>query len=492
MSIAQFILLGNWLVATLIQRQFKSRIKLFYDNKIAFFMALLFVVYIIGIFYSKNVSHAFHEAKIKLPLLTLPWVFSTSRNFFTKGLHKGILFAFAGTVVVVSLINIGLYYGQEVQTDIRTMSRFISHIRFSLCIVFALLILLKNIRLSSKLSLFIKLTSFFWLITYLIISQSITGIVLAVILLPFFLYVEQIRKKASPLIKLGILLILLIPTTWIASLFFRETAFYTNKEELNNTYELLDTTQHGYPYEHKLYNHQIENGYYIWRNVCYAELQYAWNNVSETDFWKKDKSGEYQYASLIRYMASKGLIKDAEGFKELSNEDIEAIENGVTNYRFKTMNGVHRRVYETLWEIDYYRHGALPAYGSLIQRLAFWKAAYKTWQQDPLIGVGSGDLKEAMEKWYQTSSLKGHPSFWLKPHNQYLTFLVQFGIVGFIVCLCSVFIPFCIRPHSTLYLFFIALIGLSMFTEDTLDTQAGITFFAFFHAYFGFYKDKFV
>jgi O-antigen ligase len=75
----------------------------------------------------------------------------------------------------------------------------------------------------------------------------------------------------------------------------------------------------------------------------------------------------------------------------------------------------------------------------------------------------------------------------LRAHNQFLTFALTFGILGLLV-----FIAYATQTlwykslSSTSYLSWIFswIILLSFFYEDTLETQSGVTFVAFFTVFF--------
>jgi hypothetical protein len=67
-------------------------------------------------------------------------------------------------------------------------------------------------------------------------------------------------------------------------------------------------------------------------------------------------------------------------------------------------------------------------------------------------------------------------------HNQYLTFLVSFGIVGFCIICC--FFVYAFRRQSLLripvVLAFVSIVLISFITEDTLETLAGCVFSTLF------------
>jgi len=73
----------------------------------------------------------------------------------------------------------------------------------------------------------------------------------------------------------------------------------------------------------------------------------------------------------------------------------------------------------------------------------------------------------------------------LRAHNQYLSIAVAFGIVGLVWFLITLFYPIflCGKSKSYLYVSFLLIAIVSFLTEDTLETQAGVTFYAFFNSF---------
>ena len=74
--------------------------------------------------------------------------------------------------------------------------------------------------------------------------------------------------------------------------------------------------------------------------------------------------------------------------------------------------------------------------------------------------------------------------FRFRAHNQYLAIAVAFGLIGLALFLFVLLYPwFSSRNrHTYLSLVFLTIMLLSMFPEDTLETQAGAMLFAFFEA----------
>jgi hypothetical protein len=230
-----------------------------------------------------------------------------------------------------------------------------------------------------------------------------------------------------------------------------------------------------------------ESGHYIYTYYAKGELEIAWNKHSNMPVLGKDKKGNLVEYTLIRYLTSKNLRKDSTGVSNLRDDDIKAIENGIPNYNFKESGNTQYRLYQAFWEIEDYRSGDVDISGhSITQRLVFWKAAIEIIKRHWLIGVGTGNIKLAFAKQYDTMHSTLRPEFRLRSHNQYLEIGVGFGLIGVVWLLFSVIYPGVKTRKLYTYMYFVfwVIFMLSMLSEDTLETQAGATFYAFFNSFF--------
>jgi O-antigen ligase len=150
------------------------------------------------------------------------------------------------------------------------------------------------------------------------------------------------------------------------------------------------------------------------------------------------------------------------------------------------------RFYQLLWEVNHYRQGHRDASGHTFRmKLEFWRISLKIIKQHPLTGVGIGDVPDAFRKAYQLENSWLGKEWWMTSHNQYLYIAVAAGIPGLIIFLLfllgPVFSDKRIRSYPP-FIVFIIIALISMFTEDTLTTQAGVTFVVFFYSVFLFLR----
>ena len=185
-------------------------------------------------------------------------------------------------------------------------------------------------------------------------------------------------------------------------------------------------------------------------------------------------------------MASKGLNKDSAGLTKLNADDFKNIQNNVTNYLYPTWSFLHKRIYEFVLEYDELVHERNINGHSLTMRLYFWKAATSVVKNNLLFGVGTGDVQTELNKTYMETDSPLSKEWYKRPHNQYLTITVALGLFGLIIFLISFLYPVIILKkhlHVLFWPYFLVLI-VSFVLEDTLETQAGLSFYAFFFTLF--------
>ncbi|WP_299883686.1 O-antigen ligase family protein [uncultured Lacinutrix sp.] len=112
-------------------------------------------------------------------------------------------------------------------------------------------------------------------------------------------------------------------------------------------------------------------------------------------------------------------------------------------------------------------------------RPVIWKSALPLIKDNIIIGLGTGDANNVLINKYKTEGLKTSTNI----HNQYLDYLLRFGVLGLILFLCvfGYALYQSIKLNNYAYFCFLILILGSCFTENILSRQWGITFFASFN-----------
>jgi hypothetical protein len=280
---------------------------------------------------------------------------------------------------------------------------------------------------------------------------------------------------------------------FLAWLYARNIARDVNHIDPVDFNSLQKVTKLGNPYRHDLSNLQVENGSYVWLYVATEELKKAWNQRSKYDFDGKDKAGQEIKFTLIRFLTSKGYRKDAEGISKLTDEEVAMVEDGIASIVYVEKSTLYVRIYKIFWEYNRYIATHNPSGHSVMQRLEFWNTSGAIIRDNWLTGVGTGDLGNAFEEEYKKMGSLLEKEYRWRSHNQFLAILATFGIFGLAWFLFSLIYPAARlgKFHDFYYLSFFIIIILSMLTEDTLETQAGVTPFAFFTSFYLFAK-KFI
>ena len=454
-------------------------------------LSLFFLLPLVGLIHTEDFGYGLHDLKIKIPLLAMPLVLGTSETLGRKEL-KIILLLFAASVTASSLVTLGIISGliPYTYTDIRETSLFISHIRLALLVDMSVFILSfyalrKGVKIWERTGLF---TWAFFLLAFLVASKTLTGIVVG-ILVGLVLSVRWLLYQKKNYLKwISMAAIIIVPVFVGSYLVLEIKDFYTIREPGT----LLDKeTALGNPYWHDTTNLNLENGYYTGLYISEKEMKEAWNRISDFKYDGEDQKGHEIRHTLIRYLTSMGYRKDAEGVSKLEAQDIELIEQGYANCIYKNKNRFSVRIYELIWEIDVYRKGGNPSGHSVTQRIEYIKTGAMIVLDHPFFGVGTGDVPDAFQLKYQETKTKLDPEWRLRAHNQWLTFAIGLGIPAAILLLLAFLVPGILQKkyNQYFYLLFLMVSFLSMFNEDTLETQAGVAFFAFFYTFLLFSPD---
>jgi len=125
-------------------------------------------------------------------------------------------------------------------------------------------------------------------------------------------------------------------------------------------------------------------------------------------------------------------------------------------------------------------------------RLDRWNTTAELIKQSPVIGHGAGSELGLLHERFFTK--KYYNSFLnnLNAHNEYLSFLLKSGVIGLLVYLCTLAFGFKqgLERKDLLFFTFMALIAFVSFSENLLDVDKGILFYAFFFSFFMFSADE--
>lgn len=456
----------------------KQRLK---ETRKDLLLALLsyFALMLIASLWSENLNEAVKQLNKNLPFLIVPLYFFTINPLDKKKIIT-LAVGFVSFLIVSSLIALTRLYFFD-YNDIRQALPVGSHIRFSLfvCLTigFAGIYWFKHRKEIKTSHSLILIAVIVYLLAYIILSSSLTAIViLFVLLLPTSLI--YVRKRISKTL-FYIYLFLVCSSAALLGNYIYSCAndYFVPKEAANDT--LL-----------------IENGYYCYTDDATKRQQQEeqmargmqqYLNISKDSLFQ---DGEYQYSYLdiaCRYFNSKGLERNLQNWNLLTQEDKENIRNGIPNYVYASGNPLKVRLYKTFYGIEAFRVYGKVKGSSIIQKLELWDKAISL-SKDELVwlcGVGTGDLIDELNiKLKENNSQMTDCG--LRPHNQFLTTWITFGLIGLGVFLVMLFYPaFSTKLYkNSYYICFMAIILISMLSEDTLDNQQGILLFCVLNSFF--------
>ena len=485
MSISSIILAAAWVLEGNYLAKWERIKALSYAPLI---LALGFLVHLIWLFNTTNYDYAFHDIVRKLPLLSFPIVIG-SIPVLSKRIFELIAGVFITGLLISTLISYGAYLEffpiKEDVTDVRNISFFISHIRLSLLICLAIVLLNYYFFNKGKAFQFVTVSVSLWFCYFLYILSGTGLVVLSLVFIYSVIWIVIVHssikiKILSALTGFGFL-VFMLSHVWSS---------YNEYSEIkdNVAFHSLDThTPAGELYIHDTTSLVTENGYYLWLYVCPNEVEQTWNMKSDYRFDSLDKKGQPISATIYRYITSKGDRKDKQGVLELTDEEVSEIETGITSCI--KLSSINKRLYQIFFEFKNKESGFSSNGHSITQRLNFSSAGISIVKDNLLLGVGTGDVPNAFAAKYIELNSRLAPENRKRGHNQLLTFFIAFGLVGTLIWLISFIYPI-IKTAKDKYIYgaFLVITLLSFLGDDTLETQAGVTFFAFFNSFFLFHS----
>ncbi len=477
LSMAQMLLAANWLAEGVVRKDLVGRFKrAFSSGPVLVFLSFL-GLHIMGLLWTDDQVWGQDLVRILAPVLVFGVILGGSPRLQAHELRTILLLGawsvVASTVVCLLLAPPG--------ADYRTLSHFISHIRLALLLAFAVVVLAVYFTDASLLQRGGHLAAGIWSVLFIGRLGSLQAMALLSVVIGVMVWRAARSWRASWRITVRIVLVLmpLLTAAWVVRTW-------------NERYRLPDPgldaraerTAGGELYDHDPTNPQTENGMHVWTYVAWGELARTWERRSTVPFNGKDPHGGPVYGTLARYLTSKGLRKDSVAVMGLSDAEVRAIEQGTTNAAPRNIGPLRARVEEVMLELDRYR-----AYGdanghSVAMRLEFWKAGAAIAGRHWLTGVGTGDTRPAFADQYDRMHSSLRPEWRLRAHNEYLTLLISFGVFGLLWSLFSWWWPAWRLGawRDPLFIAWAVLFLGSCVTDDTVETQAGATFFALYYA----------
>jgi len=478
---------GIVLGVALLEDTWKNKIKRFKENRILLFIPAIFMIYLISFILFYKAGNSFYDLKKALFFLVIPLALMLGKPL--SDIQKRWLFyAFALAIFVATVVALFNWYfkSDTANFGVHKIS-LISHIRFSfqLILIFWFLVILvqKNYKILTVSLMTGLLLLALYFLAFLFFQQSLTGLIAfgASLFFSVYLLIQTQKKHSTVLLSLllGTIVIPLLYVFWVVYSFY-------DIEKIDKA-SIEKTTSLGNFYIHDFENLAVENGHYTYLYICHDELRLEWNKISNIKYDDERPNGYPLYATLIRYMTSKGLRKDAEGIKSMTPNDIQNVENGIANIVYNDKKySIYPRIYQTVWEFYMYSTTGDPSYQSFSQRIEYAKAAITIIKTNFWFGVGAGNWKEEFKKTYISSNSKLEEGLYASSHNQYLNYMVKFGFIGLLIIMFFIIYPVIKTKgyKDSLFLLFLVFLFFANFADSNFETHMGSSFFLFFYCLF--------
>lgn len=483
-SLSCYFIIAHWIF----EGNYKHKIKYIFKSKSPLLFIGIFTVFFLWAVFQLPNKKALDDIWVNFPLL----IFAISIGTRPRLLHSQffyLVFFFVISITINTAFEFTYYsLHKNEYTDVRQMSIFMSYIRLTLYTIIGIIISIYYLYYNKTIQLKMYQRAIFyfavvWLLFIVFYLGSLTGYIVMLTLSVVFAISQSLKQREirSKIIALLIVFFTISVAVYIVS---NEMKYFTHPDAVE--FNESDTTLLGNKYTKFNGKGIIENGHWVGAYVCEEELYENWRKFSSIPLWGRDQKNQPLKYTLMRYMTSRNLRKDASGLKQLSENEIRLIESGCTNYRFGSDYNVLHRVYEVIWEFHMYIQFKNPAGHSVTQRIEFFKCGLEVFKQNFVWGTGPAYVQEKMHQQYEKQPIKMPKHLWYKPHNQFLLFGVMYGIIGFSIIMFA-FLSFIIiiyRHASMLYVCWIVIIFLSFLNEDMLDSLNGLLFFAFFGCLF--------
>lgn len=483
-SIAAGFMLG----ISILEDNWRNKLVRLRKNKSILFISAIFILYFLEALIYNNWSESLYDIRKGMFYLILPLAFSVGKEISAK--QKRFVFYLFSIAVFVSTVIAILNWKYSVHTETFSVHNvsLISHIRFSFQLILAfwfyILIVQKNYFELKVRELMLAGVVALYFLSFLLFQQSLTGIISFITSSLFFiiLIIFRVRKTYRLYFLVLAAMVITLPFIYVLNVI---NQFY-NIEKVDHT-GIDNLTAEGNLYHHDFQNPMVENGHYVYLYVCEKELSEEWNKRSKIKYDSLGPNGYPVKATLLRYLTSKGLRKDAEGVKALTSKDIWNVEHGIANFIFQGKPvSLYPRIYQTVWEYYVYSKTGYANNQSFSQRIEYAKAALVIIKDHFWLGVGPGNWREEFKNAYKANHSTLDEKMYASSHNQYLNYIVKFGVIGFVFILFFLIYPIIKTRRYTDYLFLLFLIFMffSNFADSNLESHMGSSFFVFFYCLF--------
>lgn len=140
-------------------------------------------------------------------------------------------------------------------------------------------------------------------------------------------------------------------------------------------------------------------------------------------------------------------------------------------------------------KLDEIDHPEIKVFNSLVTRVSIWKSAWELSLKNLPFGVGASDGKPELNKYYKETNQKFLAKYEFPTHNQFLDFLLKFGVLGPLVVAFYIFtigyLGYDLK--NAIIISFFLIFFTSNLIDDFLLRFDGIAFSGFWFSVFGSY-----
>lgn len=152
-------------------------------------------------------------------------------------------------------------------------------------------------------------------------------------------------------------------------------------------------------------------------------------------------------------------------------------------FAFKALPTLQSKVNYTLYSFDRLMHANndLGDYSDN-RRILSYQAAIQVIKDNPLIGVGVGDMQSEINDYY-AKNFPNADMHGVQPHNQYLLTATGIGLIGmfYLLIFNLILLIYQFRKRNWLLVAFNLIFLFSFLVEDTLEMQIGVITYLFFN-----------
>jgi hypothetical protein len=140
-------------------------------------------------------------------------------------------------------------------------------------------------------------------------------------------------------------------------------------------------------------------------------------------------------------------------------------------------------------KLDEIDHPEIKVFNSFVTRLSIWKSAWELSVKNLPFGVGASDGKPELNKFYKETHQNFLAKYEFPTHNQFLDFLLKFGVLGPLVVVLYIFTIGYLGYdlNNAIIISFFLIFFTSNLTDDFLIRFDGIAFSGFWSSIFASY-----